>query len=170
MKDEVAKAEYETLIFTLRGKKVMIDSDLASLYDVPTKRLKEQVKRNSTRFPFDFMFELTKTEKDELVATCDRLALLKHSSVNPLVFTEQGVAMLSSVLRSEKAILINIEIMRAFARYRSILRENEDLRKDVRALDSKLNRAFKFLLSKIDELHQKKKKTEVIGFKIGSKK
>lgn len=84
----------------------MIDTDLAILYDVPTKRLKEQVKRNIQRFPEDFMFELTKYEEDELVTNCDRLSIFKHSSVNPLVFTEQGVSMLSSVLHSEKAIKI----------------------------------------------------------------
>ena len=94
------------MIFTFRGKKVMVDSDLALLYDVPTKALKQQVKRNPVRFPEDFMFELSMNEKDELVTICDRLSFLKHSSVNPLVFTEQGVAMLSSVLHSEKAIRI----------------------------------------------------------------
>jgi hypothetical protein len=99
--------------------KVMIDADLAILYGTATKVLKQQVKRNLSRFPADFMFELTLEETNELVTNCDRLRGLKHSSVNPLVFTEQGVAMLSSVLRSEKAIQINIEIMRAFARYRS---------------------------------------------------
>ena len=160
------KAEYETLIFQFRGFKVMIDADLAVLYDVPTKRLKEQVKRNIERFPEDFMFELTKNEKDELVANCDRLATLKHSSVNPLAFTEQGVAMLSSVLRSEKAIKINIEIMRAFARYRALLRENEELKKEILKLDAKLNQAFKYLLDKLDALHQKANEPrKPIGYK-----
>jgi hypothetical protein len=101
MNGELLKPEYETLIFMFRGKKVMIDSDLALLYNVPTKALKQQVKRNKTRFPEDFMFELTTIERDELVTNCDRLGNMKHSSVNPLVFTEQGVAMLSTVLRSE---------------------------------------------------------------------
>jgi len=101
------KTEYETLIFVIRGKKVMIDSDLSLLYNVPTKALKQQVKRNKTRFPEDFMFELNTLERDELVTNCDRFKKMKHSSVNPIVFTEQGVAMLSSVLRSEKAIQIN---------------------------------------------------------------
>jgi hypothetical protein len=78
------KSDYETLIFTFRGKKVMIDNDLAILYEVPTKRLKEQVKRNIARFPEDFMFELNNVEKMELVANCDRLQSLKHSSINPL--------------------------------------------------------------------------------------
>jgi hypothetical protein len=153
--NDLLKPEYETLIFQFRGFKVMIDTDLAILYGVPTKQLKQQVKRNIERFPEDYMFELTKIEKDELVAFCDRLAKLKHSSVNPLAFTEQGVSMLSSVLHSPKAIQINIEIMRAFARYRALLKENEELKKEILKLDAKLNQAFKYLLDRIDALHQK---------------
>ena len=157
---------YETLIFHFRGFKVMTDADLAILYGIPTKRLKEQVKRNLTRFPEEFMFELTKNEKDELVANCDRLGTLKHSSINPLVFTEQGVSMLSSVLNSEKAIQINIEIMRAFARYRAILRENQELKNELLKLDKKLNQAFKYLLDRIDALHEKKNAPrKPVGFK-----
>ncbi len=109
----------------------MVDSDLAVLYEVQTKRLKEQVKRNISRFPGDFMFELNDIETLQLVANCDRLQSLKHSSVHPMVFTEQGVSMLSSVLRSEKAIQINIEIMRAFARYRAIIAETNELKNEV---------------------------------------
>ncbi|NCC72544.1 MAG: ORF6N domain-containing protein [Sphingobacteriia bacterium] len=168
--NSLIKPEYETLIFQFRGFKVMIDADLAVLYGVPTKALKQQVKRNYERFPEDFMFQLTKNEKEELVTNCDRLAILKHSSVNPLAFTEQGVSMLSSVLRSEKAIKINIEIMRAFARYRALLRENEELKNEILKLDAKLNKAFKFLLEKIDELHQKANETrKPIGYKINKK-
>ncbi|MCC6371699.1 MAG: ORF6N domain-containing protein [Bacteroidia bacterium] len=169
MTKEVINAQFESLIFEFRGMKVMIDSDLAALYDVPTKRLKEQVKRNISRFPQDFMFELNNLEKLELVANCDRLKKLKHSSVNPTVFTEQGVAMLSSVINSERAIQINIGIMRVFAQYRSMLRENADLKKDIIKLDEKLNKAFQFLLGKIDELHQKKQKVKPVGYKYKSK-
>jgi hypothetical protein len=165
--NELIKAEYETLIFTFRGRKVMVDSDLAMLYDVPTKALKQQVKRNIDRFPNDFMFELSSNEKKELVTNCDRLAALKHSSVLPMAFTEQGVAMLSSVLRSERAIKMNIEIMRAFARYRALLNENEELKKEIRNLDQKLNDAFRYLLEKIDALHQAKSEPRnPVGFKI----
>ncbi len=112
------------------------------------------------------MFQLTNEEKKQLVTICDRLANLKHSSVNPLVFTEQGVAMLSSVLRSPKAIAINIEIMRAFAKYRAMLIENVELKKEIEKLDGKINQVFKFLLDKIDALHQDadKKKNRRIGF------
>ena len=142
MDSNVLQTEYEILIFTIRGRKVMIDADLALLYDVSTKALKQQVRRNISRFPEDFMFELNIKEKNELVTNCDRLKKLKHSSVNPIVFAEQGVAMLSSALRSEKAILVNIEIMRAFARYRAIIKENEILKNEIQALDEKLNVGF----------------------------
>jgi len=117
MKDILQTRQFESLIFELRGFKVMIDADLATLYETETKRLKEQVKRNKDRFSDDFMpagrqggFPLSQEEKDQLVANCDRLKNLRHSSVNPLAFTEQGLAMLSSVLRSPKAVKINIEI------------------------------------------------------------
>ncbi len=166
MSQEVIKSDYETMIFMVRGRKVMVDTDLALLYEVSTKRLKEQVKRNISRFPEDFMFELTGIEKTELVAICDRLNSLKHSSVNPLVFTEQGVAMLSSVLHSEKAIRINIEIMRAFVRYRAFLHETIDLRKELYALDKKFTQAFNSLVKRLDELHQKKNLPRTkIGFR-----
>jgi hypothetical protein len=149
----------------------MIEADLAVLYGVPTKALKQQVKRNIERIPDDFMFELTKNEKDELVTNCDRLTILKHSSINPLAFTEQGVSMLSSVLRSEEAIKINIGIMRAYARYRALLRKNEDLKKEILKLDAKLNQAFKFLPDKPDALHQKANKpVKPVGFKIKKSK
>ncbi len=164
--NNLIKAEYETLIFQFRGIKVMVDTDLALLYGVPTKALKQQVKRNTERFPKDFMFELTSNEKNELVTNCDRLAKLKHSSARPLVFTEQGVAMLSSILRSKKAIQINIEIMRAFAKYRALLKDNEELRREIAKLDVKFNHSFKYLPDKLDALHQKQTKPmNPIGYK-----
>jgi len=147
----------------------MIDADLALLYDVSTKRLKEQVKRNITRFPEDFMFELTRLERQELINNSERLASLKFSNVKPLVFTEQGVAMRSSVLSSEKSILVNIEIMRAFANYRSLLRENEDLRNEIEKLDHKVNQSFQYLMDRIDDLHQQKLDIEPIGYKLKKK-
>ena len=165
MDNELIQPEFVNLIFEIRGRKVMIDTDLSMLYEIETKRLKEQVKRNLDRFPIDFAFELTKIEKDELVANCDRLQNLKFSSINPLAFTEQGVAMLSSVLRSPMAIKINIEIMRTFARYRALLRDNEDLRKEVKQIDEKIDRAFKYLLDRIDDLHEVQTDREPIGFK-----
>jgi len=96
-------------IFEIRGHKVMIDRDLAELYQVSTKVLNQAVKRNPSRFPHDFMFQLNKNERNELVTNCDRLTKIKHSSVLPHVFTESGVAMLSSVLNSERAVSVNIQ-------------------------------------------------------------
>jgi len=154
MDSTLIHADYQSLIFEIRGCKVMIDADLAALYETETKALKQQVKRNIDRFPDDFMFELTKEEKAQLVTNCDRLSNLKHSSVLPMAFTEQGVAMLSSVLRSKRAIKINIEIMRAFAVYRAMLIEDKSLRKEIKVLDEKINKVFRFLLDKIDALHQ----------------
>lgn len=167
MGKEIIKQHYQSLIFEFRGYKVMVDTDLANLYETETKALKQQVKRNIDRFPEDFMFQLTKEEKNQLVTSCDRLKNLKHSSISPLVFTEQGVAMLSSVLRSKKAISINIEIMRAFARYRAMLIENDDLHSEIKALDKKINQVFKFLLDKIDSMHQKSldRKPKRMGYK-----
>ena len=175
--EQVAVRNYHSLIYLFRGMKVMLDSDLALLYGIPTKALKQQVRRNIKRFPNDFMpacrsgrFELTKSEFENL-----RSQIVTSSwggaRVMPMVFTEQGVAMLSSVLSSEKAIQINIEIMRAFSKYRAILKGDEDLRKEVNLLDSKLNEAFKFLLDKIDALHHKQssEKPEPIGYRIKDK-
>lgn len=145
----------------------MVDHDLALLYGISTKRLKEQVKRNLSRFPDDFMFELSQIENAELVANCDRLVSLKHSSVNPLVFTEQGVAMLSSVINSETAIQINIGIMRAFVQYRGLLRETMELKDEISRLDQKIDEIFKFLLDKIDGLHNSSAiPRKKIGYKL----
>jgi phage regulator Rha-like protein len=114
-------------IFTIRGIQVMIDRDLAELYQVDNKRLNEQVKRNQSRFPKTFRFQLTDSEKTELVANCDRFDGLKHSSVNPYAFTEQGVSMLSAVLRSETAIQVSIRIINAFVEMRKFLVANASL-------------------------------------------
>ncbi len=169
MNSTLIKVKYQSLIFEFRGQKVMIDVDLAALYETETKALKQQVKRNIERFPVDFMFSLTKEEKVQLVANCDRLSNLKHSSVNPMAFTEQGVAMLSSVLRSPKAIKMNIEIMRAFAQYRQLLIENDSLRKEVKNLDEKLNKAFQFLMNRMDEMSKSNAERKPIGYKINAK-
>jgi len=126
-----------TKIFFVRNKKVLVDRDIAQLYGVPTSRLNEQVKRNIDRFPADFMFQLTEAEKKELVAICDRFDTLKHSTVLPYVFTEQGVAMLSSVLRSKRAIQVNIQIMRAFIKLKELLLTHKDLAIKLEALERK---------------------------------
>ncbi|MGM0568540.1 MAG: ORF6N domain-containing protein [Elusimicrobiota bacterium] len=143
----------------------MIDRDLAKLYGVSTKRLNEQVKRNKKRFPADFMFRLNKTEKDELVANCDRFKSLKHSSTNPYVFTEQGVSMLSSVLNSSKAIEVNIQIMRAFVKIREMILTHKDLSKKISNLEKKYDKQFAVVFQAIRELIETpKKETKKIGF------
>lgn len=112
----------QSKIFEIRGQKVMLDFDLAELYKVETKRLKEQVRRNIDRFPEDFMFILSTQEWKELVANCDQLpATIKHSSAQPFAFTQEGVAMLSGVLRSGVAVQVNISIMRAFVKIRQLV-------------------------------------------------
>ena len=160
---------YLLLIYEFRGCKVMLDFDLAVLYGVETRVLKQAVRRNSKRFPEDFMFELSKEESLSLRSQFVTLKRGQHSKYVPFAFTEQGVAMLSSVLKSEKSIDVNIEIMRAFVQYRSLLKENEELKKDIKNLDSKINDVFKYLLKRIDALHQKKGKRKPVGFKINSK-
>lgn len=106
-------------IYEIRGQRVMLDRDLAELYGVETKVLNQAVRRNQLRFPDDFMFRLTKEEMRELVTNCDRFEKLKHSSATSCAFTEQGVAMLSSILKSERAVQVNISIMRAFVMMRN---------------------------------------------------
>ena len=167
MKNSIIKSDYQTLIYDFRGYKVMLDVDLASLYGVETKRLKERVRRNLSRFPEDFMFELT---NDEFESLRSQIASSKRGGTRyaPMVFTEQGVAMLSTVLNSEKAIQVNIEIMRAFASYRALLIDSKDFRRELKALDDRINQIFKFLLEKLDALSQKQIDTprKKIGYKI----
>ena len=147
-------SEIENRIFTMRGVQVMVDRDLAELYQVETKVLNQAVKRNIDRFPTVFRFLLTDAEKTELVTNCDRFKNLKHSSNNPYVFTEQGVAMLSAVLRSNTAVKVSIEIINAFVEMRKLLHNNTLLLQRVQAVENKLtlndehfNRIFKALES-----------------------
>jgi hypothetical protein len=142
----------EQAILLIRGQKVMLDADLAVLYEVPTKALNQAVKRNERRFPPDFMFRLTKKEKDELVTNCDRFERLKYSSALPRAFTEQGVAMLSSVLNSERAIDVNVEIMRAFVRLRQMLSKHSDLERKLAALEKKYDEQLKVVFEAINQL------------------
>ena len=123
----VAVDNIEPLIKVIRGQQVMIDRDLATLYGVETKRLNEQVKRNMERFPERFRFQLTKEEMNELVTNCDRFNSLKHSTVRSYAFTEQGVAMLSTVLRSETSIRVSIRIMDAFVAMRRFMVTNAEV-------------------------------------------
>ena len=116
----VSRKQIEQTILLIRGHRVMLDTDLADLYGVTTKRLNEQVKRNRNRFPADFMFQLTSTEKAEVVANCDHLKKLKFSPVRPFVFTEHGAVMVASVLNSKRAIEVSIYVVRAFVALREM--------------------------------------------------
>lgn len=116
----------------------MIDRDLADLYGVSTKRLNEQVKRNRRRFPTEFMFRLTSKEKSELVANCDWFSSVKHSTVNPMVFTEHGAVMLASVLKSKTAIETSIFVVKAFVRLREILHTHKELAQKLKELELKI--------------------------------
>lgn len=139
-------------ILLLRGQKVMLDRDLAKLYGIETKALNQAVSRNKERFPDDFMFELTTKEKHELVTNCDRFESLKHSSARPKAFTEQGVAMLSSVLRSPQAIMVNIAIMRTFVQLRQILESHSELAKRLQELEGKYDEQFNVVFKALNAL------------------
>ena len=155
-------------IFEIRGYRVMLDFHLAELYGVQTKVLKQAVKRNEKRFPPDFRFTMTKEEWDELVTNCDQLPeSLKHSYVLPDCFTEQGVAMLSSVLRSQTAIDVNISIMRAFVLMRQMVIGYEELLKRIEELevstDAQFNEIYQALTQLLSQSQQQKERRPV-GF------
>jgi len=145
----------ERAIFMFRGQKVMLDGDLALLYGVETRALVQAVKRNAPRFPVDFMFQLSDDEAEFLRS---QTVILKkggrgeHRKYSPYAFTEQGVAMLSSVLHSPRAVQVNIEIMRAFVRLRQMLATNADLARKLAALEKKYDAQFKVVFEAIREL------------------
>jgi phage regulator Rha-like protein len=138
---ELVKAGFvESRIYAIRGQKVLLDRDLAFLYGVRTKELNQAVKRNRKRFPADFMFRLAPQEHDSLRFRFGTLKRGQHSKYFPYAFTELGVAMLSSVLNSERAIQVNIAIMRAFVRMREVLADNKELAKRLEAAERRLGR------------------------------
>ena len=156
--DLLSNNEIRERIFTFREVQVMVDRDLAELYGVSTKRLNEQVKRNIKRFPSSFRFKLSDGEKNELVANCDRLKNLKHSVSNPYVFTEQGIAMLSSVLHSDTAIKISIRIIEAFVEMRKFILNNALIFQKLERLELKQIETDK----KLDDLFNAIQKEQVI--------
>jgi len=140
MNKMVLQETIEQRIFLIRGYRVMIDRDLAKLYGVKTKYLNQQVRRNIKRFPQEFMFGLTVEERDELVAICNRFRTMKHSSVMPLAFTEHGVAMLASVLRSERAIKMSIIIVKTFVRLREIMSVHKEFAYKLKELEREIEK------------------------------
>jgi len=156
-----------TRILIVRGKRVMLDSDLAVLYEVETKRLNEQVARNRKRFPKDFMFQLSREEADSLRS---QIATSKRGGRRylPFVFTQEGVAMLSSVLNSERAIMVNIQIMRAFTQLRRMLLTNRTLKRKIEEMEKKYDKQFTIVFQAIKQLLEPplRKEKRVIGFHI----
>lgn len=154
-------------IYLIRSTRVILDEDLALLYGTETRILKQTVRRNRKRFPPDFMFELTKDEQESLRS---QVVILKknrgeHTKYPPFAFTEQGVAMLSSVLKSEKAIDVNIAIMRAFVLLRQHLTDYKDLKEEIARLEKEMNRKFKDINEALHYLLSPKGKPIEIGFK-----
>jgi hypothetical protein len=139
-------------IYFIRDHKVMIDSDLAELYEVKTGALNRAVQRNIIRFPSDFMFQLNEAEVENLRCQIGISSSYGGRRFLPYVFTEQGVAMLSSVLKSERAALVNVEIMRTFVRLREILLSNQDLAQKLKSLEKKYDVQFKVVFDALREL------------------
>jgi hypothetical protein len=179
----IAKTIIVNKIYEIRGKQVMFDFDLSQMYDVETRRLKEQVKRNIGRFPEDFMFQLTKKEWLEVIANCDNLPEnVKYSPSAPFAFTQEGVAMLSGILRSPIAVQVNITIMRAFVSVREFLENtntkrtiaervmalewaNKELRHDMDNLNDDTKKAFDDLFNAFSQLSDKINKPKAkIGY------
>ena len=125
-------------ILLIRGEKVIVDADLAEAYGVTTKALNQAIRRNLHRFPEDFMFQLTKQEKLEVVTNCDHLQKLKYSPVNPRVFTEHGAIMAASVLNSPKAVEVSVFVVRAFVQLREVIAGHKELARKIAQLERKL--------------------------------
>jgi hypothetical protein len=136
----------------IRGHKVMIDADLAALYGVSTKRLNQQVKRNGGRFPLDFMFQLSRAEREEVVANCDHLRRLKFSPTLPYAFTEHGALMAASVLNTARAVEVSLYVVRAFVTLREALATHKEFARRLDALETKYDRQFKVVFDAIREL------------------
>ena len=160
----------EMRILLIRGKKVMIDRDLAELYGVPTKVLNQAVKRNINRFPSDFLFKLTADEKQEVVTNCDHLTNLKFSPILPNAFSEHGAIMAASVLNSERAIAVSVYVVRAFVRLREMISSTEELKAKFNELEHRIDKQDENIVVLVEAIKQlmappdPKKKVE-IGFK-----
>ena len=152
MSDIIPIENITSMIHHVRGQRVMLDRDLAELYGVETKVLKQAVRRNIKRFPGDFLFELTLDENKSLRSQFVTLKRGGHSKYPPMAITEQGVAMLSSVLNSEQAIQINIQIMRAFTRLRQLILDSADLRREIEDLRQETDGKFRIVFQTLEQL------------------
>jgi len=157
-------------IVLVRGEKVIIDRDLSELYDVETKQLKRAVRRNINRFPEDFMFQLTKEEYRSLRSQFGTLKRGTHSKYPPMAFTEQGIAMLSSVLNSDRAIEVNIAIMRAFVKLREMMATHSDLKRKIESMEKKYDEQFQIVFEAIKQLlSEEDKPKKKIGYTVKEK-
>ena len=155
----------ENRILILRGQKISLDADLATLYGVTTRRLNEQVKRNSARFPEDFMFQLTSEEKKKVVANCDHLSRLKFAKSHPNAFTEHGALMAESVLNSPRAVEMSVFVVRAFVRLRQAFATHAALSRHLAILEKKYDAQFKVIFDAIRALMaEPERKRKPIGF------
>ena len=164
----------ERTILLVREQKVILDADLAKLYGVTTKRLNQQVKRNSDRFPEDFMFRLTQKEKDEVVANCNHLSRLRFSPALPHAFTEHGAIMAASVLNTPRAIESSIFVVRAFVRLRQILATHKEFARKLSDLEQRLEKHYDHIQTIFEAIRQlmappDKKDKKKIGFTVKEK-
>ena len=167
MKEAVSVEKIENKIFQIRGKKVMLDKDLAVLYGVKPTALRQQVKRNRERFPEDFMFQLSNGEAKIMVSQNVITSVQSLGGYLPYAFTEQGVAMLSSVLRSRRAVLVNIQIMRAFISLKRIALTYTELKRKIEAIEEKYDSQFKIVFDALKKLVKPPsiKEKKIIGFR-----
>lgn len=163
----------ENVIYFIRGKRVILDTDLANLYGVKTKRLNEQVKRNLERFPLEFMFQLTEEEKLEVVAICDHLQKLKFFKTKPYAFTEHGALMVANVLKNKQAISMSIEIIKAFIRLRQLMKYQTEMMKEMGMIKEFMlknsqhtNQELRKVWAAIEKLTKRPEEEIKIGFRL----
>jgi hypothetical protein len=168
MTNIILSENIENRIFLIRGQKVMIDRDLAELYGVETKYLNRQVKRNTERFPKEFMFQLNEKERNELVTNWHRFNSLKHSATLPYAFTEYGTVMLASVLNSDQAIKVSILVTQTFVKIREIVSTNKEIENKIKTLEKKLTNHDKDIVALFNAikhlLNNKEKPRTKIGY------
>ena len=148
----IKESNIASFIYFIRGEKVMLDIDLSKLYEVETRVLKQSVKRNIERFPSDFMFELTEDEIESVVSQKLIPSKQYFGGSKPFAFTEQGVAMLSGILRGKRAVMVNIAIMRTFAKLRQLLQDHKDLIEKIDNIEAKYDKQFKIVFTALKQL------------------
>jgi len=169
-KSVVSIGKIQSRILLIRGEKVIIDSDLAEFYCVPTKRLNEQIKRNKNRFTEDFLYQLSAKEKSEVDANCDHLSKLKYSKTLPFAFTEHGAIMAASVLNSKQAVEVSVFVVRAFIKLRRMIAGHKELARKISQIETRLAAHDEQLLSLVKAIKQiinpvQPNKKHRIGFK-----